>query len=249
MRFFSRLTNLLRGMLTQWIGRREHRNPGAVYEAAIQERIDQYGKLREAAAGVLYMRTKLGKELGMKSAELARVKKQLDFAVDADDDAVALVLIGRRDDLSQEVDRLTTELRELEAEAETAKKNLSTFQKEIAHLRDEKTRMLARLANAKARLKFQETLSGLSPDADIRALDAVRDHVNRLVEEAKMSRDLGDTELERRLGKIRAAEADSAARSQLEELKRSRRERLVPMLIPDREPVSIVRNRVPDTAQ
>jgi len=242
MRFFSRLANLVRGTLGQWIRRREHKNPGAVYEAAIQERIEQYGKLRAAAAGVIYMRTKLGKELETKSAELARVRKQLDFAVDGDDDAVALVLIGRRDDLAQEVDRLTTELREVEGEAEIAKKNLSTFQSEIAHLRDEKTRMLARLANAKARLRFQETLSGLSPDADIRALEAVREHIHRLVEEARMSRELGDSELEKRLGKIRAAEADAAARSQLEELKRARRERLVPMVLPDREPIPAVRN-------
>jgi phage shock protein A len=188
------------------------------------------------------MRTKLAKELGLKSGELARVKKQLDFAVDADDDEVAVVLIGRRDALGEDVDRLASELRELEAEAETAKKNLSTFQTEIARLRDEKTRMLARLANAKARIRFQETLSGLSPDADIRALDAVREHVNRLVEEAKITRDLGDTELERRLVKIRASEADAAARSQLEELKRARRERLVPMLIPEREAVPVARN-------
>ena len=242
MRLFSRLANLVRGVLGQWIGRREHKNPGAVYEAAIQERIEQYAKLRGAAAGVIYMRTKLGKELETKSSELARVKKQLDFAVDADDDAVALVLIGRRDDLAQEVDRVTTDLREVEAEAEIAKKNLSTFQSEIAHLRDEKTRMLARLANAKARLKFQETLSGLSPDADIRALEAVREHIHRLVEEARMTRDLGDSDLERRLGKIRAAEAEAAARSQLEELKRTRRERLVPMLLPERETERVVRS-------
>ena len=242
MRFFSRLRNLVRGALGQWIRRREHRSPGAVYEAAITERIEQYGKLRSAAAGVLYMRTKLAKELAAKSAELARAKKQLDFAVDADDDGVALVLISRRDELSQEVDRLTAELRDLESEAETAKQNLSSFQSEIAKLRDEKTRMLARLANAKARLKLQETLSGLSPDADIRALEAVREHVARLVEEARMSRELGDSDLERRLGKIRAAEADAAARSQLEELKRARRERLVPMLLPQREAVTVARS-------
>jgi phage shock protein A len=236
MRFFSRLTNLVRGLLNQWILRREHRNPGAVYEAAIQERLDQYGKLRAAAAGVLYMRTKLGRELEQKSAELARVRRQLELAVDSDDDDAALALIGRRDGLSQEVDRLTGELRELDEEAEIAKKNLSAFQGEIARLRDEKVRMLARLANARARLRFQETLSGLSPDADIRALDAVRDHINRLVEEAKMTRDLGDSDLERRLGKIRDAEASAAARSQLEELKRARWRRLLPMVLPERSP-------------
>jgi phage shock protein A len=236
MRFFSRLTNLVRGLLSQWILRREHRNPGAVYETAIQERLDQYGKLRAAAAGVLYMRTKLGRELEQRSAELVRVRRHLELAVDGDDDDAAIALIGRRDGLSQEVERVAGELHELDEEAETAKKNLSAFRSEIARLRDEKVRMLARLANARARLRFQETLSGLSADADIRALDAVRDHVNRLVEEAKMTRDLGDNELERRLGKIRAAEADAAARSQLEELKRSRRRPLLPMVLSERAP-------------
>ena len=236
MRFLSRLTNLVRGVLNQWILRREQRNPGAVYEAAIQERLDQYGKLRAAAAGVLYMRTKLARELEQKSAELARARRQLELALDGDDDDAALALISRRDALSQEVERLAGELRELDEEAETAKKNLSAFQGEIARLRDEKVRMLARLANARARLRFQETLSGLSPDADIRALDAVRDHINRLVEEAKVTRALGDGDLEKRLGKIRAAEADAAARSQLQELKRSRRRPLLPMVLPERAP-------------
>ena len=237
MRFFARLRNLVSGLLGQWIGRREHKNPGAIYEAAIQERLDQYGKLRAAAAGVLYMKTKLGKELELKTAELGRVGRQLELAVDADDDEAALVLISRRDGLSAEVERITGELRELETEAEAAKRNLSTFQNEIARLRDEKVRMLARLANARARLKLQETLSGLSPDADIRALDAVRDHINRIVEEAKVTRDLGDSDLEQRLGKIRAAEADAAARSQLEEMKRSRRGRLLPMVLSERPAV------------
>ncbi|HUE38667.1 MAG TPA: PspA/IM30 family protein [Candidatus Binatia bacterium] len=237
MSFLARLRNLVSGLLGQWIGRREHKNPGAIYEAAIHERLDQYGKLRSAAAGVLYMRTKLAKELELKSAELGRVARQLELAVEADDDEAALVLIGRRDGLSAEVERVTAELHELETEAETAKRNLSTFHAEIARLRDEKVRMLARLANAKARLKLQETLTGLSPDADIRALDAVRDHINRIVEEAKVTRDLGDSELERRLGKIRAAEADAAARSQLEELKRTRRERLLPMVMRERTAV------------
>jgi phage shock protein A len=236
MRFFSRLTNLVRGLLNQWILRREHRNPGAVYEAAIQERIDQYGKLRAAAAGILYMRTKLGRELEQKSAELVRVRRQLELAVDGDDDDAAIALIGRRDGLSHDVERVAGELHELDEEAETAKKNLSAFQGEIARLRDEKVRMLARLANARARLRFQETLSGLSADADIRALDAVRDHINRLVEEATMTRDLGDSDLERRLGKIRAAEANAAARSQLEELKRARRGQLLPMVLSQRAP-------------
>jgi len=232
MRLFARLRNLLRGVLSQWLGRREHGNPEAVYEAAIQQRLDQYVTLREAAAGVLYMRSKLGKQLEIKSAELTRVRKQLDIAVDGDDDEAALALIQRRDALGAEVERLTAELTELTAEAEHAKKNLIAFQNEIVRLREEKARMLARLANAKARLRLQETLNGLSPDADIRALDALREHINKLVEEVQLAREVADPELERRLGHIREAEAAAAARAQLEELKRARKSTLLPVALP-----------------
>lgn len=229
--FLSRINNLVRGWLAQWLGRREQGNPAAVYEAAIHERMEQYAKLRAAAAGVLYMRGKLGKELALKSGDLTRVRSQLDLAVDRDDDTAALALIGRRETLGAEVERLTAELSELTSEADTAKKNLVAFQNEIVRLRDEKTRMLARLANARARMTLQETLNGLSADADIRALDGVRDHINRLVEEAQMGREIGDADLEKRLSTIREAEAAAAAQAQLEELKRTRRRVLLPLVL------------------
>ncbi len=39
MRPFARLSNLVRGLVARWIGEREQRNPGAVYAAAIAERV------------------------------------------------------------------------------------------------------------------------------------------------------------------------------------------------------------------
>jgi phage shock protein A len=228
MKLFGRLQNLLRGMLTGWMRRREHRHPEAVYEAAIEERLDQYGRLRAAAAGVLYMRSKLGTQLEVASTDLVRVRRELELAVAHDDDPAALALIARRDRLATEVDRLGVELTELTAEAEAAKRNLVAFQDEIVRLRDEKLRMLARLAHAEARLRLQETLDGLSPDADIRALDSVRDHIEQLVAEVHLSREVADADLERRLASIRDAEAHAGAQAQLEELKRARQ----PMLLP-----------------
>ena len=234
MSLFSRFSNLVRGLLAQWLGRREHHNPGAIYQAAIEERVLQYSKLREAAAGVLYMRGKLAKELQLRSNELARLRHQRDVAVDRDDDTTALVIIGRCRTLEAEVERLTGELHELTVEAEAAKRNLIEFRNEIERLREERVRMLARLANAQVRLRLQETLNGLSPDADIRALEAVREHINRLVSEVQVTRELGDAELEKRLGRIRDAEADAAARAELEELKRARRPSLLPLVVPQR---------------
>ena len=231
MRLFARLSNLVRGLVGRWIGEREHRNPGAVDEAAIQERVKQYATLREAAAGVIYMRQKLERELGQRTAELARVKRELDVAVERDDDAAALALIASRDALDADVGRCTQDLAELTGEADAAKRNLTTFQQEIERLREERTRVLARLANAKARLRLHETFSGLSPEADIQALEEVRDHVNRLVTQANLVRDGGDPALAKRLGTIRDAEAERTARAQLDELKRARRAGLVPMVV------------------
>jgi len=234
MSLVARVVNLIRGTLARWVRRREQRSPDAVYEAAIEERLRQYATLRQAAAGVLYMRGKLAKELERDAGELAGVCRQLETAVDHDDDPAALVLIGRRDVLAAHLDRLVSDLADLTREADAAKENLVAFQDEIARLREERARMLARLANARARLRLQETLNGLAPDADIRALDEVREHINRLVAETQVSRELRDGELGVRLDRIRQVEAETVARAQLEELKHARHERLVPMILPER---------------
>lgn len=231
MRLFARMANLLRGLVSRWMGDRETGNPGAVYEAAIRDRVGQYGTLREAAAGVIYLRGKLERELQQRSGELTRVRQQLDLAVERDDDPAALALLSRREVLDGDVGRLTAELTELTTEADAAKRNLVAFQDEIVRLREERVRMLARLANAKARLKLHETLSGLSPEADIQALESVREHVSRLVAEVALVREGADPELERRLGIIRDTESAHAARAQLAELKRAKRAALVPMTL------------------
>jgi phage shock protein A len=237
MRFIARVYNLTRGLLTQWVRRREGENPAAVYESAIRERLNRYRTLREAAAGVLYVRGKLASQLEAHSGELARLHRQLEVAVDRDDDGAALALIGRRDATAAEVDRLSKELSELDTEAEAAKRNLIAFQSDIERLRDEKARMLARMANAKLRLQLRETLNGLSPEADIQALESVREQINRLVNEAQVSRDLGDGELEQRLNRIREAEAAASARAQLDELKKARKRTLLPVVLETREEV------------
>lgn len=239
MRFFSRLTNLVRGALSHWMGDRERKNPGAVYESAIQARLEQYGQLREAAAGVIYMRSKLAKEVETKAHELKLIARQLEFAVDRGQDEAAIALLMRREGLQADVDRLSKDLDELTGEAEAAKKNLVAFQSEVARLRDEKHRTLARLANAKARLHLQERLKGLAPEADIQALEEMRAYVDRLVAEVQVSREVGDQELAKKLDSIREAEATAGARAQLDEIKRARRERaLVPVRIPGSVPVA-----------
>ena len=132
--FFARLTNLIKGMFGSWIGKKEERNPEAVYEAAIQERIEQYDKLKKAVAGIVYLRNKLASELEQKGNDLKKIQEEIVLAVDKGEDEVALHLIQKKDDLDADVGRLKGEMEHTAEEAEEAKRSLVDFQSEIERL-------------------------------------------------------------------------------------------------------------------
>jgi len=222
--FFARVVNLWKGRLSRWIGRREERDPESVYESAINERIDQYERLKRAVAGIVYLRNKLASELEQKSGQLSELQKQVMVAVERGEDEAALVLIQRRDDLEADVKRIKEEADKTAEEAEDAKKSLIDFQAEIDRLKREKERSLARLATLEARRAIQRQLDRLSPEADVRALETVRERIEKLSAELDSAREAGDKTLDEKLKEIRKESSLSSARAQLEELKKSRRE-------------------------
>lgn len=215
----SRLRNLLRGMFAIWIRDSETQNPRAVYEQAIDERTRQYRQLKEAVAGILYMRNKLEAEITERRAEIARTHDDIRRAVRRGQDDISLTLIAQKQSLMEELERAERELEGVRSEAEEAKVNLVRFREEIRGLMREKSRMLATLANAQARRRIQEALDGLSVDADMRALESVREHVARLSTEGSLERELGDPGLRTRLRAIRDEAREEAARRELAELK------------------------------
>jgi phage shock protein A len=219
---FPRLIGLLRGRFAGWLRGREEQHPGAVYENAIAERVAQYRELKEAVAGILYMRNKLEAELDERRVELARTLEDLRRAVARSDDEVALALVTRKQALVEDLEHAERELAGVRGEAEEAKTNLLRFREEIRTLEREKGRTLASLANARARRRIQEALAGFSVDADMRALDSVREHVARLASEGVLDRELAgaDDGLDGRLRAIRDESRREAAQRELAELKR-----------------------------
>ena len=215
----ARLRNLLRGMFAIWIRDSETQNPRAVYEQAIDERTRQYRQLKEAVAGILYMRNKLEAEITERRADIARTHDDIRRAVRRGHDDISLTLIAQKQSLMGELERAERELESVRSEAEEAKVNLVRFREEIRGLVREKSRMLATLANAQARRRIQEALDGLSVDADMRALESVREHVARLSTEGSLERELGDPGLRTRLRAIHDEAREEAARSELAEIK------------------------------
>jgi phage shock protein A len=227
--FISRLKSLIGGKFSRWLKAREAHDPEAVYEAAISDRIRRYGHLKNAAAGAIYMRNKLERELKQKSAELAEVAEQAGQAADLNEDQCALILIRRKHELEAECERVKEELSQLTVEAEDAKKNLVGFKSEIDKLKTEKVRMMARLRNAQARMRVERALEGLSYDEDLRALQEVRESIQQMLTRSGVNREIHGAEIDQKLEEIRRRNAEAKVQAELDDLKRSRRPPLVPM--------------------
>ena len=225
---FSRLFKLVGGKFSRWIKAREARDPEAVYESAISDRVRRYHQLKTAAAGVIYMRNKLERELRGKLAEMKEVDEEAGQAADMNEDQCALILIQRKHVLDCDCTRLREELGELTTEAEEAKKNLISFKSEIEKLKVEKVRMLARLKNAQARVRIQHALEEISYDDDVRALEEVRESIQQALAQAGVNRELHSAEIDEKLGEIRRRNAEAKAQAELDDIKRRRRG-LVPM--------------------
>ena len=220
MGIFDRLANVWRGFLSLWVSGIENRNPEAVYEAAIDERVRKHRELKKAVSGIVYLRNKLSNELEEMERELKDVMTQLPIAIEDGEDEVALVLIQKKDELTSKIESHSAELQKVSDQAEEAKSGLLAFQGEIEKLKREKEQMLAAKANAEARIRIQETLDGLSTDADVKALDGVREHIDKLKAEADIGSEIQGDSLDAKLSKIKEKAANSSARAQLAEMKR-----------------------------
>ena len=220
MGFFDRLGQVWKGFLSLWISDLENRNPEAVYEAAIDERVKKHRELKKAVSGIVYLRNKLQNELETKERELAEVNLQIPVAVEEGEDEAALVLLQKKDELETALAELAVELEKVSGQAEEAKSGLIQFQGEIEKLKREKIEMLAKKQNAEATIKIQDTLNGLSTDADIKALENVRETINKRAAEADVAGELKGDSLDDKLKKIKAKTANAAARSQLAEMKK-----------------------------
>jgi phage shock protein A len=216
---FARLRSLVQGIFGRWVRDREHGSPEAVYEQAIAERVRQYRELKDAVAGILFLRTKLESEIGERRAEIARLHDDVRRAVRRGQDDISLSLIARKQGLFEDLERAEGELQGVRVSAEEAKDNLVRFRDEIRSLVREKGRMLATLANAKARRRLQVAIEGLSVDAELDALEGVREYVSRLALEGDLDKELGDVGLRTRLREFRDEARQESARNELEQLK------------------------------
>ena len=216
---FARLGNLWQGFLSLWISDQEKKHPEIAYENAINSMVEKYSGLKRATAALIRRREDLEARLATATRELAQVAADLETAVATNQDDLALVLIQKKQQLEQETNELRAELELAMKEADSAKSSILQVQGEIKKLKAEKDQMMARLRSAEAKLRISEQLEGLSVEADVKALENVREHIKNTVAEANLGTELKSTDLDTRLAGLRMQSGDVTAKQQLAELK------------------------------
>ena len=220
--FFARLGNLWNGFLSLWISDLEKGHPEIAYENAINGMVEKYTRLRSATAAIIKRREDIDERYKAATRELAQTDAELSTAVETAQDDLAVVLIQKKNGLTTELDDMKTELETANKDAESAKSSLLTVQSEIRKLKAERDTMLAKFQSAQARMKIQQQLDGLSVDAEVVALDKVREHIKTTIAEANLGKELADTSLDSRLSALRGQVGDVQAKQQLAELKAKR---------------------------
>ena len=217
--FFTRVGNLWKGFLSLWISGVEKEHPEIAYENAINSMVAKYTQLKKATAAIIRRREDITGRLDKSKKELTQIDRDLNAAIQTDQKDLGVVLIQKKQALVTDVAELEAELSQANTDAETAKQSLMQVQGEINKLKGEKDRMLAKLASAQARVKINEQLDGLSVDAEVKALDNVRDHIKTTMAEAKLGDELRENDLDGKLAKLRASAGDATANEEWEKLK------------------------------
>ena len=217
--FFTRMGNLWKGFVSLWISDIEKEHPEIAYENAINSMIEKYSMLKKATAAIIRRREELSERLSTQSKELVQVSADLATAVETNQDDLAIVLLQKKNILDKEVADYKADLDAAGKDAESAKSSLISVQNEIKKLKSERDSMMAKMASAQARLKIQQQLDGLSVDAEVKALDNVREHIKNTIAEANLGSELKSTDLDERLKQLRSQSGDVTAKSQLAEMK------------------------------
>lgn len=220
--FFSRLGNLWKGFVSLWIADVEKKHPEIAYENAINSMVHKYTRLKSATAAIIRRREDIDSRVASETRALEQVNADLETALATNQDDLAMVLLQKKAAVEAELAAIGVEAEQARVDADDAKSALLSVKGEIGKLKGERDRMLAKMQSAQARIQIQSQLDGLSVEADVQALDKVRDHIKNTIAEANLGKELRDSDLDVRLQKLRQDSGTVTARAQLDEIKRQR---------------------------
>ncbi len=219
MSFLNRIYNLWKGFLSIFVGKMEEKHPEIAYENAINSMTEKYAKLKSATAGLIKHRAKLEANIQKNRQEFDQVTLDVQTAVSAGEDEVALLLLQKQEELEGLIASDERDLQQAAKDAESAKESLRQIKTEIDKLKRERDQVVAQIKDAEARKHIQEQLDGLSVDDDIKALDNVRNYRDKVKAEVQVGDELKESSIDGKLAAIRAQSGSAKAQARLAALK------------------------------
>src|SRR4029079_5068122 len=224
---FDRLGNVIKGAVSARLSNLEKNNPEAVFAAAKEEGIERLKTLEKALADLVRRRDAARRAVEEKEQE----STELAQALDPEREEEALQILTQRQALETQIAALKADVDLCESRRAEGRVSHDAMKASIAALGKERDELLVRKANAEARIKAQETLSGLSEDADVRALANVREHIDQLARNADPGMvDSEGKSVRPTLARLDAKTKEANARAQLEAMKAARNKREDPPL-------------------
>jgi phage shock protein A len=216
---FDRLGNVIKGAVSARLSNLEKNNPEAVFAAAQEEGISRLKALEHALADLVLRRDAARRALEEKERDVAR----LGSAIDPEREEEALQILTQRQALETQIVALRGDVELYESKLAEGRASHDAMKASIAGLKKERDELLVRKANAEARIRAQETLTGLSDDADVRALANVREHIDQLARTADPGAiDSEGKSVRPTLARLDAKTKEASARAQLEAMKAAR---------------------------
>lgn len=218
MGLLSRIWNLFRGILFKNVRELEVEHAEVVYDSAIEKKVESFHQLKQAVGALVARREKLAAELEAARRSHRQVRSDLEGAIATNNAQLGPILIQKKEQLEEEIERLKSDLGQSAKEVEEYKGLLIEMQGSINTLKVERERMLAQAASDKERIRIENEIAGLSVEPELAALDNVREGLAALHGEAVVSKELGETDLDRQLARLRREAAPTTAKARFAEL-------------------------------
>lgn len=218
MGLWSRVWNLFRAILFKNVKEMEVEHAEEVYDSAIEKKTESFHQLKNAVGALVARREKLTLELETGRRDLRQVRSDLEGAVATNNDRLGPILLQKKEQLEGEIERLKTDLEQSAKEVEDYKGLLIEMQGSIKELKVERERALARATSDRERIRIENEIAGLSVEPELAALDNVREGLASLHGEAIVSKELGETDLDRQISRLRRDAAPTTAKAKFAEL-------------------------------
>lgn len=219
MNIFNRIANLISGFFYSLVGGIERSNPALVYEQAINNKISQHKKLREAVANLTMLRNKTNSSLEDETKRLEEVELFLETCLNEGDDENSLMLLEQKNELEERILQLNDEAKLLNAQCEEAIESLTEHRNDIDKLKREKAFKLAQHKAAQLKNETFEQINGISEDADAKAIENIRDKIDNDIAKSNLNTELVSNSSTFKMKKLKNNSSKLKAKKQLELLK------------------------------